>query len=696
MSEIKKLGHHYSMENPASVYDEEAMTALELAGRTTAKVNETVDVVNAFTQGITQRQDTFETGVDGRMEAVEDNVRRFGNKLTEFETETIPETVEAVTREKIESGALDHVVQESIDVLGTELDNLVNTSTNASQASAEIAGARVGNGRVTYPTLGDAIRGQTTNIKPIRLNPMGAEWKGDEPITPNVRLDTYHNLSGFTADENRSELYDIYEYSVEGGRDYLYTCAQEITRERIDQGWFIFEDDDCEICMGATNIYKFITLVDEENWVYRIRTPLGASTLYVNRDKETDPELWLVSTEQSLRWLRTDSNNFTNESVPPSAIYRKTQPWTRAVDYKRSMHMYASSDGQSITYNSASGMCLCTIDPVYPGQVFVFSLEKDVSSSMGNYFVFEGEDGTPAVQDIASQVTLLNSDDYRCEVTIPDGCVKFHTACDSANQMVIYERFDSVHLPWLRVTQDNLYGIDFGGKSNAHSRLCLDHIPNKIDFDGKKVLCIGDSITAGVYSTSDGATSANGDNNKSPIYRLTYATNAATFSNHSVSGSSYNAWAYGTSENNMVLPAILDSETPDIIIVALGVNDFRSEIPTVNTNFPLNVDLIAGYISDYLNANENTYAVFITPIPFDGDDTTNLGGKDIEYYRQWVYRYAVEMDMATGRALCVDGGEMPIRAEHLTDRYMYDGLHPSELGQQLYARWLQGKICKEV
>ena len=38
--------HHYSMNNPASVYDEEAMTALELAARTAGKVNECVDAVN--------------------------------------------------------------------------------------------------------------------------------------------------------------------------------------------------------------------------------------------------------------------------------------------------------------------------------------------------------------------------------------------------------------------------------------------------------------------------------------------------------------------------------------------------------------------------------------------------------------------------------------------------------------------------
>lgn len=46
---LKPLNPHYSMENMASVYDEEAMTAIELAGRTTAKVNECVDFINKHT-----------------------------------------------------------------------------------------------------------------------------------------------------------------------------------------------------------------------------------------------------------------------------------------------------------------------------------------------------------------------------------------------------------------------------------------------------------------------------------------------------------------------------------------------------------------------------------------------------------------------------------------------------------------------
>ena len=45
---IEKKIAHYALENVATIYDEEALTALELAGRTAAKVNECIDDINKF------------------------------------------------------------------------------------------------------------------------------------------------------------------------------------------------------------------------------------------------------------------------------------------------------------------------------------------------------------------------------------------------------------------------------------------------------------------------------------------------------------------------------------------------------------------------------------------------------------------------------------------------------------------------
>lgn len=67
---INKLPNHYSMNNPASVYDEEALTALELAGRTAQKVNECVDTVNEAHEYFVEN---FAENVDNSVENLKNN-----------------------------------------------------------------------------------------------------------------------------------------------------------------------------------------------------------------------------------------------------------------------------------------------------------------------------------------------------------------------------------------------------------------------------------------------------------------------------------------------------------------------------------------------------------------------------------------------------------------------------------------------
>lgn len=92
---IEKLDH-YSLTNPASVYDEEAMTALELAGRTAGKVNEAIDLVNENEQTV---KDAKEYMVDN----LEDTVKAEVNKLKNDGT-LATELVKAVSSGKVDKG----------------------------------------------------------------------------------------------------------------------------------------------------------------------------------------------------------------------------------------------------------------------------------------------------------------------------------------------------------------------------------------------------------------------------------------------------------------------------------------------------------------------------------------------------------------------------------------------------------------
>ena len=98
---IEKLNPHYSMTAVASIYDEEALTALELAGRTTGKVNEMVDRVNGIPQDVEKAVDnvlhegTFDVLIDRKLNNIEKRFENLSGKLTEGSTTFDAEIVDA-------------------------------------------------------------------------------------------------------------------------------------------------------------------------------------------------------------------------------------------------------------------------------------------------------------------------------------------------------------------------------------------------------------------------------------------------------------------------------------------------------------------------------------------------------------------------------------------------------------------------
>lgn len=112
---IDKLNNHYSMTNPASVYDEEALTALELAGRTASKVNEVVDLVNQNEKDVTEAK--------------------------QYMTENLPQFVEENINQMNESGELDKIASDAV-------------------ASGKVD--KGGVGQVTYAMLAQDVRNQFT------------------------------------------------------------------------------------------------------------------------------------------------------------------------------------------------------------------------------------------------------------------------------------------------------------------------------------------------------------------------------------------------------------------------------------------------------------------------------------------------------------------------------------------------------
>lgn len=133
---IEKLSPHYSYTTPATVHDEEALSALELVGRQGAKINEIIDDQNML------RETTEGT-------------------LGEFKNKTIPNAIEASVQEKLADGTFDDAFNQYAGDLEGRLNHLVGSVPEGSTTmDAEIIDARRGQNGVNYNNLGSAIREQ--------------------------------------------------------------------------------------------------------------------------------------------------------------------------------------------------------------------------------------------------------------------------------------------------------------------------------------------------------------------------------------------------------------------------------------------------------------------------------------------------------------------------------------------------------
>lgn len=143
---LEKIGH-YSVTTPASVYDEEALTALELAGRTAAKTNEAVEAFNVLEEGTNthlQQQD---------------------DKIQSMNDVTMPEKVVSEIQKNINNGTFDRQIEGHIGNLESRVDNLLGSVTTGSTTmDAEVIDGRVDAEGGTHKNLGTAIRHQINRV----------------------------------------------------------------------------------------------------------------------------------------------------------------------------------------------------------------------------------------------------------------------------------------------------------------------------------------------------------------------------------------------------------------------------------------------------------------------------------------------------------------------------------------------------
>ena len=210
---LNPLNHHYAMENPASVYDEEALTALQLAGRTTAKVNETVAAFNQLKADTNEHLEEQDKNISQRMQAQDD-------RLTVMFTDTMPKQVTREFEKNLNNGTFEAMVDSYAGDLEGRVDTLLGTVVEGSTTmDAEVIDARMGEANLGVVTR-KLSQGKANIILPMYKRSATGTWDNTDFIFKNL-MDT-GMVPGTTymlvMETNRKGV----SIKVRGGKDAQY------------------------------------------------------------------------------------------------------------------------------------------------------------------------------------------------------------------------------------------------------------------------------------------------------------------------------------------------------------------------------------------------------------------------------------------------------------------------------------------
>lgn len=199
---------------------------------------------------------------------------------------------------------------------------------------------------------------------------------------------------------------------------------------------------------------------------------------------------------------------------------------------------------------------------------------------------------------------------------------------------------------------------------------------SKREFKGKRAVFYGDSITQG-YTSGTTTTTEN--------YVKIFSTDVgfSYYNNQGVAGSLFTS---GYNSTTTITSKIKTADLNwlngfDYLFIAGGVNDCQLGVSESDFKNAI-TDLFT-----YIKNNFKGKVIVILPIDFSKTFSSQI--LELEIYRKWINLYAKLNDF-----IVINGGYFgfPSVNGELSSLLFGDGLHPTELGHQLYAKELENSI----
>lgn len=233
MSIDRKI-NHYSLNNPASIYNEEALTSLELSARTAGLVNECVDNFNEL-----------ETNTHNHLDEQDEAI----NTML---TKTMPAKVVSEVTKHITNGDFDKSIDKYAGNLNERLDTLLGSVVEGSTtADAELIDIRTGTRGEHYPNAGTSVRKQ---IEKIDLTSPRGVLPSNATIIPDKIYITgeERTLAGYSTISIPVELNDIIVIK-DGHNDYFSGLSFSYIVQGIKSDGAVYNDANLgnALCMNT-------------------------------------------------------------------------------------------------------------------------------------------------------------------------------------------------------------------------------------------------------------------------------------------------------------------------------------------------------------------------------------------------------------------------------------------------------------
>lgn len=262
---IEKI-RHYSLQNNPTIYDEEALTALELAGRTVGKVNEVIT-----------DQNDLRSETENHLNHQDEQITNHANYIRE----TIPAEVERKVNETIQSGAFDTAISEYAGDLERRVENLFSTPTGGTTMDMEVVDIRMDENGNAHTSAGEAVREQTKRVlhmaeQMTRNNgvyEVPLEWEKGENNAYYVSKPLPLPKSGISP-----RITDYGEYTVNG---VVCKWLPRVELGTISDGGFVDGIDSEHSSNTYNNRFRYIPYI--EGVYFRVRvTMVGNSATQLN------------------------------------------------------------------------------------------------------------------------------------------------------------------------------------------------------------------------------------------------------------------------------------------------------------------------------------------------------------------------------------------------------------------------------